>query len=256
MKHSDPNRTGREAPGVDALDGALRATFRPPAGLGERARAWVLEERPLTPPASPGGSGSASGAVRALVALAAAAAVLFVVLPRIGSEPPPEGPRVAGGGGPLAAPSSWGPEPDCPDPLEGPSSRPDLASLYHEVVASSGADDEALSCASRTAGDSLLATLRSRYGAELSESADATRLEGPFPFAQWEGGTVLAGFPEEGGLPSVLVAERADQLSCCIDVTQPDDPDLQVFTWPVGDVVWLEITQATEPRFLDRFEVR
>lgn len=285
---------------VDArqVDQSLARSFRPPDGLGARARGWT-EASPAELIAKPrlsstgatastgaarsgraggaGGGGPAGAHSAPLGVLAAAAVLLLIIVPRfLGSRDPVEltasdaaALLAHRAGVPLDAGLAGGlPDPAalraslgfldgvCPDAKDGIAA-PDLASLYHEVVASAGSQEShPRSCPSRLAGDSLLATLRERYGAGLREGHDAERMAGPFPSDEWRGGTVLAAFPEEGGLPSVLVAEDAQLLSCCIDLEEPRDPSLRVFTWPVGDVVLLEITQASEPRFLDRFELQ
>lgn len=235
----------------------LRARYVPPTGLGARLRAAVegaaSPSGGATAPAPSSGRGGAGGGgqvLRRLAPLAAAALVLVLFLPRA--------PRLQDEGAEplrIASRMQTAALEDCA-PREGPRlDSPDLATLYHEVVASAGSPDgRDPACESRAAGDSLLATLRERHGTGLRASGDAQQLAGPFPFEGWRGGTVLAGFPEGGGMPSVLVAESTSELDCCIDLKSPRDPDLNVFTWPVGDTVLLEITREERPRFLDRFE--
>jgi len=249
-----------------AAEHALRRSFRVPDGLGAALAARVRAAGAASRPVANASQGGAR--LRLLrgepVAALAAAAVLVVLLPRTrsdGADPVATAAAASAGAdasaGDLAASSAAPVFPlICGGDPRGGVAAPDLASLYHEVVASAGSGGaQALDCATAAPGDSLLATLRERHGAELRQGSDAGRLAGPFPFAEWSGGTVLAGFPERGGLPSVLVAESAEQLRSCIALAQPRDPDLRLFAWPMGDLVLLEITPEPAPRFLDVLEL-
>ncbi len=284
MSESNWKQAGVPSPGDNRdadqvrIDAALVRRYRAPAGLGQRLRGELtgLGLQPVAPAVAAGegssvpassstaaasGSAGIRSGLRLLrgpaLCLAAAAALLLILAPRLGRGAGENGDNVAGGGGDY--PLRGGVECDDPETQFGGAplafDSPDLASLYHEVVSMAGSHEtRASECVHPGDGDSLLASLRQDYGTSLRQVGDAARLAGPFPAADWRSGTVLTGYPEEGGWPSVLVAESASNLSCCVVPIQPSDPELHVFTATVGDMALFEITRRGEPRFLDRFE--
>ena len=236
------------------LDAALSRLFTPPAGLAQRLRSSLgsIEEREAEPELGRGFQ------FRPLFVLAAAAALAVVFLPRLGEESLPH----SGLAGSLGQPQAGLCPEDGFDSVPGSDYRrqtPDLASLYHEALASSGvqtgATDLGGGCATPALGDSLTASLKADLGAALRVDSDANFFAGPFPLAEWRGGTVLAAFPEEGGLPSVLIAESESTVRCCIDLIPPRDPGLHVFAWRIGSILLIEITERTEPSFMESFEL-
>lgn len=73
-------------------------------------------------------------------------------------------------------------------------------------------------------------------------------LQGPISASEWPGSMVFAS-PSSDGL-SLLIAGSDDLNTCCLDVQVPDDSDLRVFTWRVGNTLWYEFSPFDEPRLL------
>lgn len=128
----------------------------------------------------------------------------------------------------------------------GPTATPDLETLYSEAVAWAS-DRSQRVCG---IGDRLAGALLSNYGEDVQLRPGAEgRLQGPFGSSEWPTGMILTGSTD--AVPAVLVAERHDQLTCCLNLELPPDSDLQVFTWRVGEMFLTEITPSAEPLLLD-----
>ncbi len=124
--------------------------------------------------------------------------------------------------------------------------QPDLETIYCEAMEWTASR----SWNACSVNDDLSDSLRKSYGQELTLTAEgANQLQGPFSSREWPTGTILAGFPDNE--TAVLIAERNSTHGCCLEVGLAADSGLNVFTWPVGDIVLTEISPFSEPRLLD-----
>ena len=271
---SDPE-LARELELARRISSSLRSTFAPP----ETARLTAL--LPSSDPEPPSAAAEAVE-TRASFAfllvpltLAAAAAAVLLLLDVPGRSPAGpatngelaerlELPRSDGGegadnGAPSAPSSRVAALEPALDPFVGPLldarseeflvrvQRPDLEALW-EKAALWTSDPGLRTC---DTDDDVAGLLASALDQDVELDAEANGLlQGPFSDESWPTGTILAGLSD--GQASVLIAERDEVVTCCLDLEAPAG-DLNVYSWPVGDVVLTEITPHTEPRLLGLF---
>jgi hypothetical protein len=229
------NDSHREPDHLDhRIDASLRRAFEPPASLDDRA---VRARRHV----------AGRPRVGPWVLMAAAAAGLVLLFRAGGEGPAPEERRQAVASL-VDTCSLVGPK------LEGSLSAPirtDAARLYAEMDACQRTS-ELTSC---DESDRLAERLGEIYGesVEFKHRAAAQELRGPFGSDEWPTGTIVTMTEDDHTV--VLVADRRDTFDCCVAMDElPEGSGLQVFTWPMGELVFAEITPLNEPRMLTLFQ--
>lgn len=226
------------------IDTLLRARFALPADLDSLAERVRPARRSLRLP---------------FLFLAAAAALLVALF--LAGRPETD-PRTTPRSSPGHAPLAWrgtleadalfcrliGPLVDG-EPQAGRMLSPDLARLWRDMDAcQQGSSDAACGTS-----DFLGERISESYGQPIELRPEAAGLlHGPFGSDEWPTATIVTGTTDE--VTSVLIADLATTLDCCVQPRLPEGSGLRLFTVRVGGVVFSEITPFAEPRLLQFFE--